>query len=61
MSEHNIHSDHPHQHGDDCGHRCVQHGNHVDYDHDGHRHMIHQGHVDECRLGMGEVDQPTQD
>lgn len=39
--------DHPHDHGPDCGHVAVQHGDHVDYVHDGHRHAVHGGHYDE--------------
>ncbi|GAA1910362.1 zinc transport system permease protein [Marmoricola bigeumensis] len=39
--------DHGHEHGPDCGHRAVQHGDHVDYVHDGHRHAPHGGHYDE--------------
>jgi len=39
--------EHTHQHGDDCGHRAVQHGDHVDYVHDGHRHAPHGSHYDE--------------
>ncbi len=39
--------DHAHQHGPDCGHRAVEHGNHVDYVHDGHRHAVHGSHYDE--------------
>ena len=38
---------HVHEHGDDCGHRAVPHGNHVDYVHDGHRHAAHGEHYDE--------------
>jgi zinc transport system permease protein len=38
---------HPHQHGPDCGHPAVPHGDHVDYVHDGHRHAPHGGHYDE--------------
>lgn len=38
---------HPHQHGDDCGHPAVPHGDHVDYVHDGHRHAVHGEHYDE--------------
>ena len=38
---------HEHQHGPDCGHRAVPHGDHVDYVHDGHRHAPHGGHYDE--------------
>jgi hypothetical protein len=33
-----------HQHGPDCGHEAVEHGNHVDYVHDGHRHFLRDGH-----------------
>ena len=36
-----IHAAHPHEHGSDCGHRPVPHGDHVDYDHDGHLHALH--------------------
>ncbi len=38
---------HPHQHGKDCGHVAVRHGDHVDYVHDGHRHAEHGEHYDE--------------
>lgn len=38
---------HPHEHGDDCGHVAVPHGDHVDYVHDGHRHAAHGKHYDE--------------
>ena len=36
-----IHAAHPHEHGPECGHRPVPHGDHVDYDHDGHLHAPH--------------------
>jgi len=39
--------DHRHEHGPDCGHPAVPHGDHVDYVHDGHRHAPHGGHYDE--------------
>jgi zinc transport system permease protein len=39
--------DHGHQHGEDCGHVAVPHGDHVDYVHDGHRHAPHGQHYDE--------------
>ena len=39
--------DHTHVHGPDCGHKAVQHGDHVDYVHDGHRHATHGSHYDE--------------
>jgi zinc transport system permease protein len=38
---------HQHEHGDDCGHLAVPHGDHVDYVHDGHRHAPHGSHYDE--------------
>lgn len=43
-----IHENHPHVHGENCGHEAVQHGDHVDYLHDGHHHRAHEGHWDEC-------------
>jgi zinc transport system permease protein len=39
--------EHGHQHGPDCGHAGVLHGDHVDYVHDGHRHAPHGAHYDE--------------
>ena len=39
--------EHLHEHGDDCGHHAVPHGDHVDYVHDGHRHAPHGEHYDE--------------
>ena len=39
--------EHLHEHGDDCGHPAVPHGDHVDYIHDGHRHAPHGEHYDE--------------
>jgi zinc transport system permease protein len=38
---------HEHEHGDDCGHLAVPHGDHVDYIHEGHRHAPHGSHYDE--------------
>jgi zinc transport system permease protein len=38
---------HPHEHGEECGHAAVEHGDHVDYVHDGHRHAMHGDHYDE--------------
>ena len=38
---------HVHEHGDNCGHPAVVHGDHVDYVHDGHRHAPHGDHYDE--------------
>ena len=40
-------TDHDHEHGPDCGHLAVPHGDHVDYVHDGHRHAPHGRHYDE--------------
>ena len=39
--------DHHHEHGPECGHHAVPHGDHVDYVHDGHRHAPHGSHYDE--------------
>jgi zinc transport system permease protein len=39
--------EHSHEHGQDCGHPAVPHGDHVDYVHDGHRHAPHGQHYDE--------------
>jgi zinc transport system permease protein len=38
---------HAHEHGPDCGHPAVPHGDHLDYVHDGHRHAPHGRHYDE--------------
>jgi zinc transport system permease protein len=38
---------HEHEHGPECGHQAVVHGDHVDYVHDGHLHAAHGGHYDE--------------
>jgi zinc transport system permease protein len=42
-----VDEDHPHEHGAECGHPAVPHGDHVDYLHDGHRHAEHGSHYDE--------------
>ena len=47
VDEHETTDAHPHEHGDDCGHLAVSHGDHVDYVHDGHRHAPHGRHYDE--------------
>ena len=39
--------EHLHEHGPDCGHQAVRHGDHVDYLHGGHRHAPHGSHYDE--------------
>lgn len=46
-ADHDACGSHPHEHGPDCGHLAVPHGDHVDYVHDGHRHAPHGGHYDE--------------
>ncbi|HET7174216.1 MAG TPA: metal ABC transporter permease [Nocardioidaceae bacterium] len=38
---------HQHEHGADCGHSAVPHGDHIDYVHEGHRHAVHGDHYDE--------------
>jgi zinc transport system permease protein len=38
---------HPHAHNPECGHKKVEHGDHVDYVHDGHLHAAHGDHWDE--------------
>ena len=44
---HEQHQPHPHEHGPDCEHTGIRHGDHVDYLHDGHLHHPHGDHVDE--------------
>jgi zinc transport system permease protein len=39
--------EHVHEHGPECGHEAVPHGDHVDYVHDGHRHAAHGAHYDD--------------
>ena len=39
--------EHRHEHGPDCGHTPVSHGDHIDYIHDGHRHAVHGAHYDD--------------
>jgi zinc transport system permease protein len=46
-AEHEPADVHPHEHGPDCGHVAIRHGDHVDYVHDGHRHAEHEAHYDE--------------
>jgi len=46
-----VHQNHDHQHGPDCGHTQVQHGDHVDYVHDGHLHHVQEdGEVEEHQI-----------
>jgi hypothetical protein len=39
--------DDAHEHGPNCGHEAVQHGDHVDYVVDGHLHRPHGDHCDD--------------
>lgn len=47
-AQHEVHANHEHRHGPGCGHRAMQHGDHIDYEHDGHWHHYHIDHWDEC-------------
>lgn len=47
------HDSHEHKHGDSCGHKAIQHGDHTDYLHDQHLHHQHGDHVDECSIAEG--------
>ncbi|GAA3086179.1 zinc transport system permease protein [Kribbella aluminosa] len=44
---HVVSAGHPHAHSEDCRHKKVEHGDHVDYVHDGHLHAAHGDHWDE--------------
>jgi DNA-binding transcriptional ArsR family regulator len=46
------HADHDHQHGTNCGHTAVKHGDHVDYLHDGHLHHPNSGTIEEHALDV---------
>lgn len=50
MSSHSAHKDHPHVHGENCGHKVIFHNGHQDYLHDGHLHRPQNGHADECKI-----------
>jgi hypothetical protein len=51
--EHRPHEgEHEHEHGRECGHVAVRHGDHVDYLHDGHLHHPHDDHVDEHTIAV---------
>jgi hypothetical protein len=47
MSDCQIHQDHAHLHGANCGHVTIEHDGHIDFIHDGHLHHLHAEHVDE--------------
>ena len=59
MSECVKHENHPHQHGPNCGHTAIKHGDHVDYVHDGHLHHVHGDHVDEHVLDVSDTNPDT--
>jgi hypothetical protein len=42
-----VHHDSDHEHGPDCGHEAVQHGDHIDYVVDDHLHHAHDDHCDD--------------
>lgn len=52
---HATHEGHSHDHGPDCGHTAIAHGDHTCYLHDGHLHMPHEDHVDCHVLEVGEA------
>ena len=53
------HDDHDHEHGPDCGHTAIKHGDHVDFVHDGHlHHPKGDGSVEEHALDVS-ADNPA--
>jgi hypothetical protein len=45
------HDHHDHEHGPNCGHTAIRHGDHIDYVHDGHlHHPTDGGEVEEHRI-----------
>ena len=55
-----LHADHDHQHGPDCEHTGIQHGDHVDYLHDGHLHHVREdGQVEEHTLEVSDTNPDT--
>ncbi len=46
MSDHH-HGPHPHEHGPNCGHEQVPHGDHIDYLVDGNLRHPHGDHCDD--------------
>ena len=59
MSDCIKHENHPHEHGPNCGHTAIKHGDHVDYIHDGHLHHMHGDHVDEHTLEVNATNPDT--
>ncbi len=56
---HNVHQNHNHEHGKNCGHIAIQHGDHIDYIHEGHLHHLHEGHYDECLIEVSTINPDT--
>ncbi len=52
---HHVHDNHDHQHGPQCGHTGIKHGDHVDYLHDGHLHHQNGDVVEEHNLDVNGV------
>lgn len=52
------HAGQTHQHGPNCGHVAVRHGDHVDYLHDGHLEFPHGDHIDEHAIAVS-ADNPV--
>lgn len=51
---HNVHENHTHTHGPDCGHTALAVNGQTVYLHDGHLHQPHGDHVDEVSLPVSE-------
>ena len=49
---HQIHNNHTHVHGENCGHARIKHEGHVDYLHDGHLHSPHDDQYDEHAIAV---------
>jgi len=47
MGSCNIHKDHPHEHGPNCGHTAIEYDGHIDYLVDRHLHHPHGDHCDD--------------
>ena len=56
-TEHQVHDEHGHTHGEGCGHSTVEHEGHLDYLHDGHMHYVHGDCVDCHTLAVGDQNQ----
>jgi hypothetical protein len=46
------HENHDHEHGQNCGHTAIKHGDHTDYLHDGHLHHVSQAGVEEHEIAV---------